>query len=225
MDYNVDPLVYHTVKDPVWLDDGRFWYRDLGPDGMTYMLVDPAKRTKAPAFDQSKVAAALQAAVRAGKLAVASPLDAGHLPIDDLKLEDGDRAVVLRLGQAMVRCDLRGAGECKSVGEVLPDTYDLSPDGKKAAFIYDDNLWVRDVASGRETELTTDGVPDFGYATDNAGWTHSDRPIVVWSPDSKKIATFQQDQRKVGRMYLVNTAVGHPALESWRISAGRRRRT
>jgi dipeptidyl aminopeptidase/acylaminoacyl peptidase len=215
MDYNVNPLVYHTVKDPVWLDDGRFWYRDLGPDGMTTMLVDPAKRTKAPAFDRSKVAAALRAAVSSGKLAIASPLDAGHLLIDDLKLEDGDRVVVLRFGRAMVRCDLHGTGECKSAGETLPETYDLSPDGKKAAFVYDDNLWVRDVASGHETELTMDGVPDFGYATDNAGWTHSGRPIVVWSPDSKKSATFQQDQRKVGRMHLVNTAIGHPALESW----------
>ncbi len=27
----------------------------------------------------------------------------------------------------------------------------VSPDGKRAAFIRDDNLWVRDVASGRET--------------------------------------------------------------------------
>ena len=86
---------------------------------------------------------------------------------------------------------------------MLPDVYDLSPDGKKAAFIRDNNLWVRDVASGRETQLTTDGVPDFGYATDNAGWTHSNKPILVWSPDSKKIATFQQDQRSVGQMYLV----------------------
>ena len=31
-----------------------------------------------------------------------------------------------------------------------------------------------------------------------AGQT-SDNPILVWSPDSKKIATFQQDQRKDGR--------------------------
>jgi len=215
MDYNVDPMVYHTVKDPVWLDDGRFWYRDLGPDGMTYMLVNPAKRTKTAAFDRNKVAAALQAATRSGKLAIASPLDAAHLPIDDLKLEEGDRAVLLRMGRAIVRCGLRGAGECKGAGEVLPGTYDLSPDGKKAAFVRGDNLWLRDVASGRETQLTADGAPDFGYATDNAGWTHSHRPIVVWSPDSKKIATFQQDQRKVGRMYLVSTAVGHPELESW----------
>jgi dipeptidyl aminopeptidase/acylaminoacyl peptidase len=215
MDYNVNPLVYHTVNDPVWLADGRFWYRDLGPDGMTYMLVDPAKRTKAPAFDHSKVAAALQTAAKSGKFAVASPLDAEHLLIDDLKLEDGDHVVTLRIGRTMVRCDLRKEDECKGAGEVLPETYDLSPDGKMAAFVYDDNLWVRDVASGHETELTMDGVPDFGYATDNSGWTHSGRPIAVWSPDSKKIATFQQDQRKVGRMYLANTAVGHPTLESW----------
>ena len=48
-------------------------------------------------------------------------------------------------------------------------------------------------------------MKDFGYATDNAGWTRSDRPVLVWSPDSKKIATFRQDQRQVGEMYLVNT--------------------
>jgi dipeptidyl-peptidase 4 len=91
-----------------------------------------------------------------------------------------------------------------------------SPDGKRTAYIKDWNLWVRDVASEKETPLTTDGVPDFGYATDNAGWAKSDRAILLWSPDSKKIATFQQDQRTVGEMYLVNTQVGHPKLEAWK---------
>ena len=59
----------------------------------------------------------------------------------------------------------------------------VSPDGKKAAFIKDWNLWVKDMDTKKETQLTTDGVKDFGYATDNAGWTHSDRPIMLWSPD------------------------------------------
>jgi dipeptidyl-peptidase-4 len=95
-------------------------------------------------------------------------------------------------------------------------TESRSPDGKSVAFIRDWNLWVRDVATGRETPLTADGVKDFGYATDNAGWTRSDRPILVWSPDSKKIATFQQDQRQVGEMYLVDTKVGHPNLQAWK---------
>ncbi|MEI9955333.1 MAG: DPP IV N-terminal domain-containing protein [Ferruginibacter sp.] len=92
----------------------------------------------------------------------------------------------------------------------------MSPDGKKAAFIRDWNLWVRDVESKKETQLTTDGVKDFGYATDNAGWTHSDRAIILWSPDSKKIATFQQDQRNVSDMYVASTKVGGPKLEAWK---------
>ena len=77
-------------------------------------------------------------------------------------------------------------------------------------------LWSREVATSKETQLTTDGVKDFGYATDNAGWAGSDRPIVAWSPDGKKMATFQQDQRGVGEMYLVSTAVGHPELKAWK---------
>ncbi|MBI4477712.1 MAG: DPP IV N-terminal domain-containing protein [Acidobacteria bacterium] len=91
-----------------------------------------------------------------------------------------------------------------------------SPDGNRAAFVRDHNLWVRETASGRDVQLTTDGVKDFGYATDNAGWTKSDRPVVVWSPDSKKIATFQHDGRGVGEMYLADTTTGHPTLQAWK---------
>jgi dipeptidyl aminopeptidase/acylaminoacyl peptidase len=90
-----------------------------------------------------------------------------------------------------------------------------SPDGKLAAFIRDNNLWVKTVATGAEKQLTTDGVTDFGYATDNAGWQHSDSAVLTWSADSKKIATFQLDQRKTGMMYLVSTTYRHPELEAW----------
>ena len=105
----------------------------------------------------------------------------------------------------------RGARGRRSAETEVP-----SPDGKKTAFIKDWNLWVRDVESKKETQLTTDGIKDFGYATDNAGWTHSDRAILLWSPDSKKIATFQQDQRHINDMYLVSTNVGAPKLQQWK---------
>jgi dipeptidyl-peptidase 4 len=91
-----------------------------------------------------------------------------------------------------------------------------SPDGKKLAFIRDWNLWIRDAETKKETQLTTDGIKDFGYATDNAGWKKSDRPIILWSPDSKKIASFQQDQRHVSDMYLVSTNIGAPKLQAWK---------
>jgi dipeptidyl aminopeptidase/acylaminoacyl peptidase len=92
----------------------------------------------------------------------------------------------------------------------------LSPDGKRAAFIRNWNLWVKDVATGQETQLTTDGEKDFGYATDNAGWKSGDGPILRWSADGKKIATFKDDQRKVSDMYLVTTNVGKPTLHTWK---------
>lgn len=74
------------------------------------------------------------------------------------------------------------------------------------------NLWVRDIATGQEKQLTKDGTKYFGYGIDNAGWSTSDRAMVEWSPDSKKLATQQQDERNVGEMYLVPTVVGHPTL-------------
>jgi len=91
-----------------------------------------------------------------------------------------------------------------------------SPDGSKVVYIKDWNLWMRDNKTGEETQLTKDGEKNYGYATDNAGWKHSDKPIVLWSPDSKKIATFKQDQRHVSDMYLVETKVGEPKLEEWK---------
>ena len=91
-----------------------------------------------------------------------------------------------------------------------------SPDRTKVVYIKDWNLWVKNLSNGEETQLTTDGIENFGYATDNAGWRKSDRPIVLWSPDSKKIATFQQDQRHVSDMFMVKTKVGAPELSQWK---------
>ena len=92
----------------------------------------------------------------------------------------------------------------------------LSPDGTKAAFIVDYNLWVRDTRNNNITQLTFDGTEHYGYATNNAGWVRDDRPVLLWSPDSKKIATFRHDSRNVGEMYLVSTKVGHPKLDAWK---------
>ena len=92
----------------------------------------------------------------------------------------------------------------------------ISPNGKLAAYIDTYNLWVRDLESDEKTQLTFDGIQDYGYATNNAGWTKSDGAVLKWSPNSDKIATFQQDARGVGMMYLTSTNVGHPTLEAWK---------
>ena len=114
--------------------------------------------------------------------------------------------------------DPREVSRLQTINQPIPGlpAGSLSPNGKRVAFIRDYNLWVRDLTTGRDTQLTTDGQKDFGYATNNAGWVRSDFPVLVWSPDSRKIATFQQDDRPVGEMYLVSTKVGHPVLQAWK---------
>lgn len=102
------------------------------------------------------------------------------------------------------------------MAHAAPSNSSVSPDRSKAAFIRNYNFWVKDLSSGVETQLTNDGIEDFGYATNNAGWVHSDNPVVSWSPDSKQIATFQHDGRGVSMMYLTSTNVGAPRLQAWR---------
>ncbi len=223
MAYNINPLANQGIVRAQWMDDGRFWYRDADASGVTYVLVDPAKSTRAPAFDQVKLAAALKEA-SGGDIKD----DARHLQLTDLALSDGDRVLMLTSSGAVYRCDLGAQAEfCKklfSIGGAAPsgDRADkqppltLSPNRKLGAFIRDWNLWVKDLSTGAETQLTTDGVKDYGYATDNAGWQHSDRAILLWSPDSTRIATFQQDQRKTGEMYLVPVTNTHPKLQAWK---------
>jgi len=97
-----------------------------------------------------------------------------------------------------------------------PRNSSVSPDRARAAFIREYNLWVKDLRTGVETKLTSDGTEEFGYATNNAGWVHSDSPVLTWSPDSKQIATFQHDGRGVGNMYLTSTNVGNPRLQAWK---------
>ena len=217
MPYNTTPLVFGSGVRANWLNDDRFWYRKSTAEGTEFVLVDAGRGTRAPAFDHSKLATALSTA------GVTSS-DARHLPFTQFDFSPDERAISFSAGGRRWKCDLQ-TNQCSATGTSTIGNRTigrglglevLSPDTKRAAFIRDLNLWVRDLATGKETQLTTDGVKDFGYATDNAGWVRSDRPVILWSPDSKKIATFQQDQRGVGEMYLVNTKVGHPDLQAWK---------
>ncbi|TAN07970.1 MAG: S9 family peptidase [Rhodanobacteraceae bacterium] len=209
---SADPLVDHDVQRVHWLDGTHFWYIDHDAAGDHVMEMAAATGKTAPAFDQAKLAAAL------GK-ARDKQVDATKWPrygFDFRAVPGGDLDV--QFDGTWYRCDLSGVGVCTKRSALLKTGDEpgaLSPNGKLLAFVRNWNLWVRDLATGKETQLTTDGVKNYGYATQNAGWVHGDGAIVRWSPDSKKIATYRQDQRKVGMMYTVDTRIGHPKLDAW----------
>jgi dipeptidyl aminopeptidase/acylaminoacyl peptidase len=221
-------MVRSSVQ-PNWLPDERMWYRVTTAEGSEFILVDHARGTRERAFDHAKLAAALSKVT-------GDTYDGAHLPFQQFVLSPDSQSIAVTVGSNHWKCGRQGSA-CEADSNPPPapaggtrggrggrgggrggrgGVVTNSPDNKLSAFIRDNNLWVRELAGGKETQLTTDGVKDFGYATDNAGWTSSDRAIVLWSPDSKKIATYQQDQRGVGEMYLVNTTVGHPTLRAWK---------
>jgi dipeptidyl-peptidase-4 len=208
MPYDTAPLVDHDVQRVHWLDDRRFWYIDHDSAGDHYRMMTAASSAVAPLFDQAKLATALSQAL--GK-----PIAPADLSISAVRLEGHGRYEITRDAKRYV-CELTGRSHCLASAAPDQEPGILSPDGKLAAFIRGWNLWVRSTVTGRETQLTFDGMPDFGYATDNAGWRQSKRPVLDWSPDSSEIATYQQDQRQAGEMYLVSTRVGHPALKRWK---------
>lgn len=206
---NVNPLVLNGGVRPVWTADGRAWYRTTTARGVEFVQVDPARRRKSAAFDQAKLAAALSAAAD-------TQYHAYQLPFTQFELSRSGQHVLFEAAGARYACDVRGNRCVRDSTVAIPRTHVPSPDGRMTAFVREHNLWVRDIATGAETQLTRDGVQDHAYATNNAGWVRSDVPVLLWSPDSRKIATFQHDGRAVGMMYLTSTNVGHPTLDAWR---------
>ncbi|MFL5581022.1 MAG: DPP IV N-terminal domain-containing protein [Gemmatimonadaceae bacterium] len=208
---NVAPLVAGVVGRPTWLGDDRFWYRTGVPTGSAFYVVDAARRTRAPLFETAMLGTALASA--AGQR-----IDLSRLTSFEVS-KDG-RTVTVPAGNRKFRCDLDrytcAPADTMPTARTAPPNSSVSPDGRRAVFIRDYNLWAKDLETGAETQLTTDGVKDFGYATNNAGWVHSDDPVVTWSPDSRRVATFQHDGRGAREMFTVSTNVGAPKLDAWK---------
>lgn len=93
-------------------------------------------------------------------------------------------------------------------GAAKPDRSLLaSPDGKRAVFVRDDNLYVRELDSGTERQLTTDGVPYYSWAKlpDSSLITIARRKTqmavppfnTAWSPDGRYLIAPLVDERNV----------------------------
>lgn len=83
----VGKYVFSTSVQPRWLEfSDRFWYVWETPEGRRWWLVEPAKGTKTPLWDNARMAAQLTRILR-------TPYDAQHLPINQLRFFDEDRKI------------------------------------------------------------------------------------------------------------------------------------
>ncbi len=215
-------LVVGDKVRPRWVDGGtRFLYSVSTGRGRRFVLVDPVARTREPAFDHARLAAAL--ATASGQR-----VDPGALPFGAVELV-GDAVEFDAFGEHW-RC--RSDGRTCERAESTPPGNPLevpSPDGAVAVSRRGHDLWARSTSDGREWALTTDGEPDHAYgpgpaSTANAtllrkiGLPHLP-PAVAWSPDSRKVLAHRIDERDVRRTHLVEARPvdgGAPVLHTQR---------
>jgi translation elongation factor P/translation initiation factor 5A len=215
---NLAPLVVGEIRAHYWQTDDRLVIRQRTEGGSEYRLVDAQAQSNEPLFDSARLAELLSATT-------GTEVDA-DLALRDIKLDAQTLSFVYDATryELDLQSYLAQAGALRELAQPPKHEF-LSPDGKQAAFIRDHNLWLRSTEDNSETQLTQDGARNYGYATNSAGWIQDPGPVLLWSPDSKKIATFRQDSRNVGTISLMETAVGAGRGHDVEIStAGRRAR-
>jgi dipeptidyl-peptidase 4 len=95
----------------------------------------------------------------------------------------------------------------------------ISPDGKWVSFLRDHDLWLLELASGRELQLTRGGWEDLRHG--ELDWVYPEElelhQAYWWSPDSAQIAFLEMDERPVTKYPLVDflTITGETTWEPY----------
>jgi dipeptidyl-peptidase-4 len=190
-----DDAVQNGTIYPRWIGDSdHFWYERSGEDGTEYRIIEARSGQSLTGFTRKAVADALSHHF-------GGPVAPETLMLRSLQIVDGlDRALFDAFGKSW---DFHfGTGKLAEATKSVDRDCLMSPNGKRTAFTRDANLWIRDVETGEERALTTDGfaLNSYGdppgvtrYQRDHVGG----RPEACWSPDSTRILTLRTDERSV----------------------------
>jgi dipeptidyl aminopeptidase/acylaminoacyl peptidase/uncharacterized protein (DUF885 family) len=210
-------LVFKTRIMPHWFNHNtRFWYRnDLAGGAREFIVVDAEKGTRGPAFDHSKLAAALSKAAGAH-------YNADRIPVDEISFVEGQNAVEFVVNSTSWKCDL-ARYECSKLQAAPPSSSapardaaagqtdrarrggagdepeyrnfgGRSPDGKLTAFVQDHNVFIRREGAKEAIRLSGDGKAGLAYGN------------LSWAPDSKTLAAFRTEPGDNKEVYLIQSS-------------------
>lgn len=202
---SIQKEIYHLEVIPTWTEgSGGFVHATYTSEGKRFFKTDTQTLETKLAFDHEALAKLLQE--RTGET-----LSAANLPIERVSMTNGKKVTFLWRNHNWNWNTENNSLESLPVSE-RNEMESFSPDKKWKAFTQDYNLFVKNLASGEETQLSFDGKKQFEYAS-YYGWSdfmrgeNGERPAhfsVTWSPDSKKIFTQIVDLRLAEKMYLLD---------------------
>ena len=195
--------VFYDRVTPHWIgQEGNLWYVRNTPNGEEYVKVDARSRQRAPLLDAHVLAESLRAQgvshvnerwlgltrceVTASTDTIFFTRDGKHWLYD------------IQANRLQMTGEERPAGRSRHWMEVN-DEKDwgavTSPDGSMEAYIKNSNVYVRDLITLRERQLSLDGTDGNYYSTH-----------IFWSPDSRYVASTRIRPAQKRYVYYVESS-------------------
>lgn len=224
--------VYKDRVTPHWLaDDSHFWYRnDLKGGAKEFLLVNADAGTRGPAFDHTKMAAAISEAT--GK-----KYTADRLPFDTITFTDDQKAIRFKVADTTWTCDLaryqcekaaKGADPTSSdsappaevatalLESIWPDGPVVAPEENAREGLFQDRprrdarpakspdgKWTAVVKENNVVLRNSDGQ-ETPLSTD--GKTGSAYGSIQWSPDSTALVAFRTELAQTKEVHLIESS-------------------
>jgi dipeptidyl-peptidase-4 len=209
--YSKEALEATALPSYAWLPDGTaILYDTRQPlEKRAFERLNPRTGVRTPVLDVPKALTSLRPFLSKDEMPEMLPWpvafnDAGQRA---LYIFGGD-IYLLDLDQAQFQRVTETAAEEKSAN--------FSPDGRKLAFVRDNDLYVYDIARNAEKRITRDGSETTLNGT--LSWVYWEeifgrRDIGYWwSNDSRALAYLHTDESPVGVSYFVDTQPQYPRL-------------
>ncbi|MFV0324384.1 MAG: DPP IV N-terminal domain-containing protein [Bacteroides xylanisolvens] len=200
--FNASKVFYSDVN-PTWIGaTHNFWYVRNTPKGRVYALVNADNKNRKNLFDHKLMTATLSEA--SGRKIKATSLYLEHLSVnnelDTLRFIFNNHRwrYITNKNQLMDEGVLptphkqRHWMETDDEKTAAPIS---SPNGKYMAFIKNHNIYVKEITTNKEKQLSLDGTPDNYYSS-----------YIHWSPDSKKVASCKIRPAEKHYIYYVESS-------------------
>ncbi|HEX4945280.1 MAG TPA: DPP IV N-terminal domain-containing protein, partial [Blastocatellia bacterium] len=183
-----------------WIDGSHYQERR----GNQWMKVEAATGKADTLYDAAKMEAAF------AKIEGISPAEAKRIATNPTSLRAKYQAAIVNVKNDLYYYQFGSDTAIRLTRTSDPEeNEDLSPDGKKVAFVRNYNLFVVDIASQTETTLTTDGNAklyngklDWVYQEEIYG--RGDYKSYWWAPDSSRLAYLQLDEAPVKEFTVID---------------------
>ncbi|WP_373511467.1 DPP IV N-terminal domain-containing protein [Persicitalea sp.] len=185
-----------------WLPDGS-GYRDANENGTIEQVTLPGRKNKTLVSKEQLTPKNSNKALEVRSYTMS---------------EDGKKVLVYTNSKRVWRYDTKGDywlldlsnNDLTQIGKDLPESSlmfaKISPDGQKVAYVSEHNIYVDDLKTGQTKALTTDGTDRIINGTFD--WAYEEefdcRDGFRWSPDSKAVAYWQLDARKIRNFLMTN---------------------